>query len=147
MGDRGVDDFASDDALDWIERLDAADGIGPVTRELRAVVDASDPRLTAARAEIALAAAELVAAVGGQPHPHLPDAARRWVGAVADAQSSPLDLEALIDATRALDYVVTTSQLAEAWSQRSDAAAWRAAQDDLRMRLAAAGGVPPAASP
>ena len=147
MGNRGTGEFASDDALDWIENLDPAEGLGPVMRELGAVVDATDPRLTVARAEIALAAAELVAAAGGQPHPHLPEAARRWLDAVTSASSSPLPIEALIDATRALDYVVTSSQLAEAWSQRNDAAGWRTAQDDLRMRLAAAGGVPPASEP
>jgi hypothetical protein len=142
MGIWSVEGFASDDALDWIESLDPHEGPEPVLRVLRTIAEAPDPRLTAARAEIGLAAAELVAAMNGQAHPDLPAAARRWIE--SQTGDSVVPLESLIDATRALDFVVTSSQLAEAWSQRVDRAAWRATLDDLRMRLAAAGGVPPA---
>ncbi|HYD51024.1 MAG TPA: DUF4259 domain-containing protein [Gemmatimonadaceae bacterium] len=143
MGIWGVEGFANDEALDWIETLDPSDGIAPVERELHAVANAPDPHLTAARAEIALAAAELLAAVGGHPHPALPPAARRWLEAQHPAEADVgLGIDALVEATRALDFVVTSSQLAERWTQRVDERAWRAALDDLRMRLARAGGVP-----
>lgn len=142
MGTWGGDGFTSDEALDWLERLDPADGAGPVRRELRTVAQAPDPRLTAPRAEIALAAAELVAALHGCPHPDLPAAARRWVAA-QERPAGDEGLEALVDATRALDFVVTSSQLSELWSQRGDEAAWRGSLDDLRLRLAAAGGMRP----
>ena len=140
MGTWGVDGFANDEALDWIERLDPRDGAGPVRRELRSIAEAPDPHLTAPRAAIALAAAELVAALHGQPHPELPPAARRWLAAQPAHEATGED-DALVDATRALDFVVTGSQLSETWSQRTDERAWRAALDELRMRLAAAGGV------
>ena len=83
-----------------------------------------------------------------EPRFALPDVARRWVAAHREEPSSGSEddaLEMLVDATRALDLVVTTSALAEIWSQRPDAPLWRAALDDLRMRLAAAGGSAPAA--
>ena len=139
MGTWGVDGFANDEALDWIERLDPRDGAGPVRRELRSIAEAPDPHLTAPRAAIALVAAELVAALHGQPHPELPPAARRWLDAqpAQSAGDAARDDEALVDATRALDFVVTGSQLSETFSQRADDRAWRAALDDLRMRLAA----------
>lgn len=146
MGIWGIDGFASDEALDWLERLDPADGAGPVTRELRSLAEAPDPHLAAPRAAVALAAAELVAALHGQPHPALPDAARRWIDAQVDRDAADDRLAMLVDATRALDFVVTGSQLAEAWSQRGDDDAWRRALDDLRLRLAAAGGMRPVAS-
>jgi hypothetical protein len=140
MGTWGVDGFANDEALDWIERLDPRDGDGPVRRELRSIAEAPDPHLTAPRAAIALVAAELVAALHGQPHPELPPAARRWLDAQPAREATSED-DALVDATRALDFVVTGSQLSETWSQRTDDHAWRTALDDLRMRLAAAGGM------
>lgn len=143
MGIWGPDGFASDEALDWLERLDPADGTGPVTRELRSLAEAPDPHLSAPRAEVALAAAELVAALHGHPHAALPPAARRWVE-MQPADAAATDRMAmLVDATRALDFVVTSSQLAEAWSLRRDDEAWRRALDDLRLRLAAAGGMAP----
>ncbi|NUQ93386.1 MAG: hypothetical protein HOQ26_10820, partial [Gemmatimonadaceae bacterium] len=48
----------------------------------------------------------------------------------------------LVLATRALDMVVTSSQLADLRSADGTAESWRRALDDLRMRLAAAGGMP-----
>jgi hypothetical protein len=145
VGIWSVEGFASDEALDWIEGLDPADGIDPVVRELHTVADAPDPRLTTSRAGIALAAAELVAALGGHPHPALPDAARRWLDAQRPRDpdgDTGLGIDALVEATRALDFVVTSSQLADLFTQRADESQWRAALDDLRLRLAKAGGIP-----
>jgi hypothetical protein len=146
MGIWSIEGFASDEALDWLAGLNAAEGVEPVRRTLRLVVESADPHLDASHAEIALAAAELAAALHGRPHPALPDAARRWVVAQRStrATSADEDLAMLVDATRALDFVVTSSALAEIWSQRADESLWRAALDDLRMRLAAAGGAAPA---
>jgi hypothetical protein len=86
-----------------------------------------------------------VAALYGQPHPALPAAARRWLEAQRPLPAGGSDeLGPLTLATRALDLVVTSSALAEIWSQQEDQARWQSALDDLRMRLAAAGGVRPA---
>jgi hypothetical protein len=146
MGIWSMEGFASDDALDWLAGLDAGAGVEPVRRTLRRVVESADPHLDAREAEVALAAAELAAALHGRPHPAIPAVARRWVEAQrsSDPMSPDERLEMLVDATRALDFVVTSSALSEIWSQRADEALWRAALDDLRMRLAAAGGAAPA---
>ena len=145
MGIWSIEGFASDDALDWVQGLDPAAGVAPVVRVLRHLVQSSDPRPDAHAALVALAAAELVAALHGHPHPDLPEAARCWL----DAQAAPQaggggDLEALTLATRALDSVVTGSTLSDIFSQRVEEPLWRAELDDLRMRLAAAGRAAPA---
>ena len=145
MGIWGIDGPPNDEALLWLADLVPASGVQPLYRALRSVADAADPHVEAGRAQTALAAAELVAALHGQPSASLPPAARDWIAAQGGAQTPrrDADLELRILATRALDLVVTSSQLAD---QRSiDATSgerWRRALDDLRMRLAAAGGMP-----
>jgi hypothetical protein len=147
MGIFSADAFGSDEALDWLQALDPAEGTEPVVRALRVAVESADPYLDARRAQLALAAAELVAALHGRPHPALPEGAKRWLAAQTASGSGadgPEDLDALVLATRALDFAVTSSELAEIWSQQLDQRPWQLALDDLRMRLAEAGGGPTA---
>ena len=136
--------FCTDEAADWLQRLDPARGKAPVDKALRAVADSADPRASAGRAEIALVAAELVAAMHGHPHPALPAPARSWVEAQGGAHAvrSDADFDALVMATRALDLIVTSSQLSDAREEPRADERWRDALDDLRMRLATAGGMP-----
>lgn len=136
--------FCTDEAAEWLEHLDPARGKGPVDQALRAVADSADPRASAARAEIALVAAELVAALHGHPHPALPAPGREWVDAQGGVHAvrSDADFDALVLATRALDLIVTSSQLSDARDEAGADERWRDALDDLRMRLAAAGGMP-----
>ncbi|GAC1651876.1 MAG: hypothetical protein NVS4B3_13290 [Gemmatimonadaceae bacterium] len=132
MGIWGADPFASDEALDWLQGLAPGGGSEPAVAALRDLVGGSDPYLEAGRASVGLAAAELVAALRGCPHAALPEPARAWVAARPNAQP---DGDTLSLAVRAVDYIVTSSQLSEIYSQRSDESAWRSALDDLRMRL------------
>lgn len=137
MGILDTDAFASDDARDWLLRLDPADGHEPLNRTLLSMVSGSDAWLNAPRAQETLAAAELVAALHGHPSPALPPAARAWVTQVragSPTGAAPND-DLLALATRALDLVVTSSGLAELWSQQAEEARWRTAMDDLRLRL------------
>ena len=136
--------FCTDDAADWLHRLDPADGVAALDQALRSVADAADPRAAAGRAEIALVAAELVAALHGRPHPALPAPARRWVDAQGGARTvhGDADFDGLVLATRALDLIGTSSHLSDARDEAAADARWRASLDDLRMRLAAAGGMP-----
>jgi Domain of unknown function (DUF4259) len=136
--------FCTDEAAEWLQRLDPGSGMAPVDGALRSVADSADPRASAGRAEIALVAAELVAALHGHPHPGLPAPGVAWV----DAQGGPHavrtdgDFDVLVMATRALDLVVTSSQLSDARTEPDADDTWRRALDDLRMRLATAGGMP-----
>jgi uncharacterized protein DUF4259 len=137
VGTLGAEAFASDDALDWLLELDPADGVRPVLAALERAAGAVDPHLDAHTAAVALAAAELLAALRGHPHPALPETAADWVAAVslASPTGAAPGAEDLALATRALDLVVTSSALAEIWSQRPDDAEWRSELDGLRMRL------------
>lgn len=136
--------FCTDEAAEWLQRLDPSRGKAPVDQALRAVADSADPRASAGRAEIALVAAELVAATHGHPHPALPEAGRAWVAAQGGVHAvrTDADFDALVMATRALDLIVTSSQLSDSRDEASADERWRAALDDLRMRLATAGGMP-----
>lgn len=136
--------FCTDEAAEWLQRLDPELAIGPVSDALRSVAESADPRAGAGRAEVALVAAELVAALHGYPHPALPEPGRAWVDAQGGARSvrSDGDFAELVMATRALDLIVTSSQLSDAREEPGADARWRASLDDLRMRLATAGGMP-----
>jgi hypothetical protein len=136
--------FCTDEAAEWLQRLDPSQGKAPIDRALRAVAESADPRASAGRAEIALVAAELVAAMHGHPHPALPTPGRAWVEAQGGVHAvrSDADFEALVMATRALDLIVTSSQLSDARDEASADERWRDSLDDLRMRLATAGGMP-----
>jgi hypothetical protein len=132
-----VEAFANDDALDWLLELDPAAGVRPVLAALERAAGAGDPHLDAHTAAIALAAAELIAALRSHPHPALPEVAADWVAAVtlASPTGAATGEDELALATRALDLVVTSSALAEIWSQRPDDAEWRSELDGLRLRL------------
>jgi hypothetical protein len=66
VGTLGVEAFANDDALDWLLELDPADGVRPVLAALERAAGAIDPHLDAHTAAVALAAAELLAALRGR---------------------------------------------------------------------------------
>ncbi|HEX8849084.1 MAG TPA: DUF4259 domain-containing protein [Gemmatimonadaceae bacterium] len=138
-----TDGAASGDALLWLADLDPTQGVHPVRRALRSVADAADPHVEPTRAQIALVAAELVAALHGQPGSALPPSGHAWVAAVGGVEPPrrDADMDLLVLATRALDMVVTSSQLADERSLQPGADSWRRSTDDLRMRLAAAGGM------
>ena len=136
--------FCTDEAAEWLQRLDPSRGKAPIDHALRAVAESAAPPARGGRAEIALVAAELVAAMHGHPHPALPLPGRAWVEAQGGVHAvrSDADFEALVVATRALDLIVTSSQLSDARDEATADERWRDALDDLRMRLAEAGGMP-----
>ncbi|MBA3890736.1 MAG: DUF4259 domain-containing protein [Gemmatimonadaceae bacterium] len=140
MGIWDDDGFANDEALDWLARLDPSEGLQPLRQAMHAAIAAPDPALDARQAGLVLAAVELVAAAAGQPHPSLPHRATRW----CREQREPPDEATLILATRALDFIGTSSGLAELWSQRADESGWHRELDSLRMRLTPAVVPPPA---
>lgn len=150
MGTWEASALASDDAQDWLASL-AGCGLDPdcVHGPLRAVLMASDPWLDARSAAITLAACEVVAALHRHGHASLPASAASWVAAMHAAGPAVLSPELCfalrLDAVRALDYVVTTSEPSAAFADGEAQGAtaedvdagerWRAALDDLRERL------------
>jgi hypothetical protein len=135
MGAWGSGPFENDDAADW--RYLLLDGGGPevVAGALRAVVGGSAPDLP--EASRAAAAAAVVGAGLGLADLELPDDLREWLAATDPSAWPPLAPEAV----RALDRVLTQSELRDLWSEAGDGS-WSAETRALRDRIieAATGG-------
>lgn len=130
MGAWEATSFGNDAAMDWVAQLED-DGAAAVARALTAAVGADD-HLDVPGGEEAVAAAEVVAAVLGQPAAELPPAVQTWVqdnhGSVslADAQL----------ALQALDRVSSdTSELYELWVEDAEDPEWSASIAEVRQRL------------
>ncbi len=131
MGAWGVGTFDNDDAGDWVYQLEEADDAGLVQDTLLAAAE-PEGYLDAPTSAVALAAAEVVAALSGQAAPDLPEEVRAWVGAHRTARTP--DLRVL--AVRAIDQVAADSELKDLWAESDDAGAWTDRLQELRGRLA-----------
>jgi hypothetical protein len=98
------------------------------------LLPAADPDgyLEAPTCSMALAAAEVVAALAGRPAPDLPEEVRTWVA--AHRLTVTPDLRAL--SLRALDQVAADSELKELWAESEESGAWIDGLQELRSRLA-----------
>ena len=125
MGIFGTDGFANDVALDWLLDINGSDAL---TQPLR-VAAASKDYLLATPAQEAIAAAEIVAAMNGEPGCELPEEAVVWAKRAGAPPPSLLDL-----AERAVEHVKTNSELREMWEQEKDGE-WVEVVTDLQRRL------------
>ena len=133
MGAWGIQSFANDDAMDWLPILESSDDFTAVHDALDAVADSGGDYLEAPECSVALAAAEVVAAMRGRASPDLPAKVMAWV----EARGGQMD-PALVDlGRRAVDAVRGRSELSELWDEADpeDRDAWRAVVADLRARL------------
>jgi hypothetical protein len=130
MGAWGAGAFDNDDALDLLDDLMDGDAAAILRDALSAAADGDVP-VGALDAAAALAAAELVAAMGGRPAASLPDAASAWLRA-NPAPPTPWMLDA---ARRAVDAVSRDSELRDLWLQTGEAGAWEEEVRGLRERL------------
>lgn len=129
MGTWGSGPFENDSALDWAGDLNDADDLTLAMDALERVrgsdyVDADD-------ASVAIAAAEVVAAVGGRPHADLPEDVQRWIvssGVTLDPEHSE-EAAAAVERIRGED-----SELADLWAA-SGAEEWYGHLDGLTERL------------
>ncbi len=129
MGAWGPASFDNDDAASWLDNLPDHTDVTVLRQALTAVTAVDE--VEAPEGSIALAAAELVAALGGQPAPNLPEPARRWA---AEQQEPPgQDLREL--ALSAVTRVRTRSELKELWDETPDGPRWQAVVANLAARL------------
>jgi hypothetical protein len=126
-----VGTFENDDAGDWVYQLEEANDLDLVRGTLLAAAD-PEGYLEAPTCSMALAAAEVVAALAGRPAPDLPEEVRTWVE--AHRLTVPPDLRAL--SVRALDQVAAGSELKELWAESEESGAWIDRLQELRSRLA-----------
>jgi len=130
MGAWGYLPFENDDALDWMEDLEA--GGAQVVRQ--ALAKAGDRYVEAPQGAVALAAAEVTAATQGNPLGDLPENVTDWVTAHG-AEITAEDVEMALEAVERV--AGDQSELAELWDD-ADEPEWRDSLDDLAERLRAA---------
>ena len=133
VGAWGCDSFGNDDAMDWVGDLEEADDLAPV-RDAFAAAPPAGEYLEAPVASVALAAAEVVAALRGRPAADLPEEVTAWV----TAHAAPPDSALLARAREMVARVAEASELRQLWDEAKahDREAWLAGVADLGARLA-----------
>lgn len=128
-----VGSFDNDDALDWVWELSETDDLSLIEEALQSAVEASG-YLEAPTGSVALAAAEVVAALRGNPSSKLPPEVSEWTRAHKLAISDGL----LRSARTAVAQVknAESSELAQLWSDSADTEKlWHAELSNLLKRL------------
>jgi hypothetical protein len=133
MGAWGAGSFENDTALDWRDQLVDSGTIQFLRETLLSVVETSDEYLEVDEAYNAVAAAEVVAALKGQPSPDLPPEVTQWVSKHSTKQIDPL----LRLAQLAVQRVKTDSEPKELWEESPGTGdEWHAVIQNLEERLA-----------
>lgn len=132
MGSWGLGTFENDDALDWLEELKDSPALAPLAFAFESVLESGEGgNIEIPEASIALAAAEVLAALLGNPGGELPEEIRGWLVGKEDAIAPDLVERAREAITRVSDY----SELLEAIEESDDAADWKHEIVDLLVRL------------
>ncbi|MGA9965465.1 MAG: DUF4259 domain-containing protein [Terriglobales bacterium] len=130
MGRWGVGSFENDDAAGWLAKL------GPITADdlTKIFLHAADNPgyLEEPDASVAVAAAEVIAALDGSPAAGVPPEIVEWTK--GNREASTPDLKTL--AIRALERVRRNSELKDLWLEADGLNDWTAAIHDLQTRLA-----------
>ena len=129
MGAWGTGSFENDDAKDWAGGLDKI-APGDLTRILTQAADAPE-YLQAPAAYIAVAAGEVVAALGGAPSEGVPAAIAEWARIHPEALTPELTAVAI----RALERVRRNSEIKDLWMEADGLNDWIAAVRELQGRL------------
>jgi hypothetical protein len=129
VGAWGNGNFENDDAKDWVAELKS---IAPadLSKILAQAVD-QPAYLESPSACIALAAAEVVAALGGSPAASVPAEVGAWVKRYPQALTPALKSEAL----RAAERVRRDSELKDLWMEADGLNEWIGVVKDLQSRL------------
>jgi Domain of unknown function (DUF4259) len=132
MGGWGTGSFENDDAQNWLGKLNTVADLTPLLARAAENTD----YLEAPEASIAVAAAEVVAAVKGAPAEKLPKEISDWKDKIAAQPSSVAAVAALAPlAVQAVDRVRTNSELKDLWLEADGLNDWSAALRDLAARL------------
>jgi hypothetical protein len=130
MGSWGFKTLQDDAVLDWIGSFGRDPNISHIHSALYPVANAKDMAIGDLAAANALAAAEVVAAMNGNPCQLLPPQVLHW--ATQQGRPAP-ELEQLADA--AVARVFTSSELRDIWEDSDGLDAWKREIDNLRARL------------
>lgn len=130
MGAWGAGSFENDDALDWLGEF-RVEGIQAAGAAVADVLALKGQFLEAPIASRAVAAAEAIAAASGRPGSDLPTDLTDWLKAHGTFQNPELRK----NASDAVDYVMTHSELRDLWAESAEFSAWEATLRDIRTRL------------
>ena len=125
--------FANDDALDWVWELSESNDASVIETALSSAANSSG-YLEAPTASMAIAAAEVVAALRGNPRPELPEDVTTWV----QNHDVAVEDDLLKIARQAIENIKKkeSSELAQLWVDSEDLMdAWLKDLDDLLTRL------------
>ena len=125
----GTGSFENDDAAAWVANLKML-APGELTKILLHAADDPD-YLEAPAARVAVAAAEVVAALNGSPPESAPSPFSEWTR--QNPQALTPELKAV--AIRALDRVRRNSELKDLWLEADGLNDWTVAVRDLQARL------------
>lgn len=132
MGAWGHNSFENDDALDWVGVLEASSDNSAIIKALNDVTADAEDYIEAPECSIAIAAAEVVAAVNGNPTASLPEEVTEWLKGKPNTDPS-----LAAKARQAMDVVLADSELKELWAENAeDYPKWIAVIEDLKSRLA-----------
>ncbi|MFC1996754.1 DUF4259 domain-containing protein [Chloroflexota bacterium] len=138
MGAWGIENFENDDALDWVIELESAKDLSIINAAFDAVIKNSREYVDAWESSIALAAAEVCAALNGQPDEKLPEEVVTWVEAQRRndlIQQSIETGDVLKKAKQAVSIVLADSELRELWEETDEFNLWKGVVADLQTRL------------
>ncbi len=124
----GSGSFENDDARDFV--CDLHSKVFDDLREVLARAAEQSEYLEAPDASVAVAAAEVIAALKGAPPEPLPCEIAKWVSKVPDAST---DLSEL--ARQAVNRVRLNSELKDLWLEADGLNEWSAGLRDLEQRL------------
>ena len=128
-----VGPFDNDDALDWVWELSESSDLSVVEEALQSAISTSG-YLEAPTGSIAVAAAEVVAALKGKPRAQLPDEVTSWVA----SHQLEVDDQLVKAARQAIVHVKNSesSELAQLWSDSDELLnQWHKDLADLAQRL------------
>jgi hypothetical protein len=130
MGAHGHGPFDNDDAMDWVAELADADDESVLAEAFEAVSLDEDEDVDATDASVAVAAAEVVAALLDQPADELPEEVWEFVERQRGVKPSLVKL-----ARKAVTRVLKDSELRSLWEDSDDFEAWKDSLEDLLSRL------------
>jgi hypothetical protein len=130
MGAWGLSSFENDDALDWVIDLESTSDMTILEETLSLVINSEEDYLDASECSMALAAAEVVAALGGMPPAELPDEVVQWVKGKGKPDSSLVS-----KAKQAIQAILDGSELKELWEETDEFDLWVADVKGILARL------------
>ncbi len=134
MGAWDSDNFANDDAADWLSELIDGESVEPIKETLADILDEPPgDYLEAPECSCALAAAEIIAAALGRPAAEMPEEAMDWLN---DHSREVADRVELLEmARRAVARIQENSELKDLWDEADSLDEWNQIQDNLKARL------------